>query len=169
MSRLQERQHPVNHRSVRTTRRTPAGDAFSELVVRLFRLNGLLAAEGEALTRPAGQTTARWQVMAMIEHEPATVARIARTLGLARQSVQRVADALEAGGLVAYADNPHHRRARLVGLTSAGRTSLEAIQADQRPWADRLGATIGEADLRRTNAQLDHVLEVLMTGRAERT
>ncbi|HSS35790.1 MAG TPA: MarR family transcriptional regulator, partial [Patescibacteria group bacterium] len=65
--------------------------------------------------------------------------------------------------------NPHHRRARLVGLTSAGRTSLEAIQADQRPWADRLGATIGEADLRRTNAQLDHVLEVLMTGRAERT
>ena len=169
MSRLQERQPPVKHRSIRATRRTPAGDAFSELVVRLFRLNGLLAAEGEALTRPAGQTTARWQVMAMIEHEPATVARIARTLGLARQSVQRVADALEAGGLVAYADNPHHRRARLVGLTSAGRTSLEAIQADQRPWADRLGATIGEADLRRTNAQLDHVLEVLMTGRAERT
>ena len=81
----------------------------------------------------------------MIEHEPATVARIARTLGLARQSVQRVADALEAGGLVAYADNPHHRRARLVGLTSAGRISLDAIQADQRPWADRLGATIGES------------------------
>ena len=159
MSRLQERQHPVNHPRVRTTRRTPAGDAFSELVVRLFRLNGLLAAEGEALTRPTGQTTARWQVMAMID----------RTLGLARQSVQRVADALEAGGLVAYADNPHHRRARLVELTRAGRISLDAIQADQRPWADRLGATIGESDLRRTNAQLDRVLEALMTGRSERT
>ena len=39
---------------------------------------------------------------------------------LARQSVQRVADALEAGGLVGYADNPRHRRARL-GRADPGR------------------------------------------------
>jgi DNA-binding MarR family transcriptional regulator len=133
--------------------------------VHLIRLNGILAAEGEALARPAGQTTARWQVLAMVENGPHTVARIAKTLGLARQSVQRVADALETAGLVRYVDNPNHRRAHLVTLTEEGRTALASIQAEQRPWADRLGATIGEPSLRRANAILDRVLEVLSANR----
>src|SRR5919197_5544222 len=97
--------------------RTPAGEALSQLVVRVFQLNGLLTAAGDALARPAGQTTARWRVLAAVEAEPASVARIARAWSLARQSVQRVADDLERAGLVAYEDNPNHRRAKLVRLT----------------------------------------------------
>jgi DNA-binding MarR family transcriptional regulator len=146
--------------------RTPAGDAFSGLIVRLFRLNGILAAEGETLARPAGQTTARWQLLAAIEEGPATVAQIARTLGLARQSVQRVADALEGAGLVAYDDNPRHRRARLVALTEEGRAALATIQAAQRPWADAIGAAVGERNLRQATAQLDRVLAVLGARRS---
>ena len=147
--------------------RTAAGDAFSELVVRLFRLNGLLAAEGETLARPTGQTTARWQVLAMVEDASLTVAQIARTLGLARQSVQRVADALEQVGLVTYEDNPRHRRARLVTLTDEGRVTLSTIQAAQRPWADTLGRSVGERELRKAIIVLDRVLEV-MTARRPR-
>lgn len=165
MSKVPERQYPVNEPAGSGRSRTPAGDAFSALVVRLFRLNGLLAAEGETLTRPAGQTTARWQVMAAAEDAPVTVAQIARTLGLARQSVQRVADALEAAGLVRYEDNPRHRRARLVALTDAGRATLSAIQVAQRPWADALGAAIGETYLRQANAQLDRILGELAARR----
>jgi DNA-binding MarR family transcriptional regulator len=141
--------------------RTAAGDAFSGLVVRLFRLNGILAAEGDALARPTGQSSARWQVLAMVEGGPMTVAQIARTLGLARQSVQRVADALEATGLVGYEENPRHRRARLARLTDEGRAVLERIQAAQRPWADELGGAVGERDLQRANATLDRVLAAL--------
>jgi len=147
--------------------RTAAGEAFSELVVRLFRLNGLLAAEGETLARPTGQTTARWQVLAMVEDASLTVAQIARTLGLARQSVQRVADALEQVGLVTYEDNPRHRRARLVTLTDEGRVTLSTIQAAQRPWADTLGRSVGERELRKAIIVLDRVLEV-MTARRPR-
>lgn len=165
MSKVPERQHPVNKSGTKSAVRTPAGDAFSGLVVRLFRLNGLVAAEGETLARPAGQTTARWQVMAMVEEAPLTVAQIARILGLARQSVQRVADALEAAELVRYEDNPRHRRARLVTLTGKGRASLATIQAEQRPWANALGATVGERDLRRATAVLDRVLEVMNARR----
>ena len=165
MSTIRNRQHPVKSSDAIRAARTPAGDAFSELVVHLLRLNGILAAEGEALARPAGQTTARWQVLAMVEDAPHTVARIAKTLGLARQSVQRVADALEAAGLVRYVDNPNHRRARLVSLTDEGRAALASIQAEQRPWADRLGAAVGEPSLRRANAILDRVLEVLSASR----
>src|SRR5215218_9479719 len=139
MSTMPQRQHPVKLSAAESGRRTAAGDAFSALVPRVFRLNGILEAEGDAIARPAGQTTARWQLLAMVEHEPATVARTARTLGQARQSVQRVADVLEAEGLVAYADNPSHRRARLVTLTDAGRAALATIQAAQRPWANAVG------------------------------
>jgi DNA-binding MarR family transcriptional regulator len=125
----------------------------------------MLAAEGDALTRPARQTTARWQVLASVEDGPTTVAGIARTLGLARQSVQRVADALAAAGLVEFADNPHHRRARLVTLTERGRSALASIQAAQRPWADALGAEIGEQRLHEVNALLDEVLATLRARR----
>lgn len=168
MSNVAERQHPVNNGARSSTGRTPAGDAFSALVVRLFRINGLLAAEGEALTRPTGQSTARWQVLASVEETPATVAQIARILGLARQSVQRVADALETAGLVRYTDNPRHRRARLVELTAQGRGVLGRIQADQRPWADALGAAIGERHLAQTNTLLDRVLAKMAAAASAR-
>ena len=166
MSNVAERQHPVNEIAQESAARTPAGDAFSGLVVRLFRLNGLIAAEGEMLARPAGQTSARWQVLAMIEEAPLTVAQIARTLGLARQSVQRIADALEGAGLIRYEDNPRHRRARLATLTEEGRATLATIQAAQRPWADALGAAVGERDLRRAVTVLDRLLEVMAPRRS---
>ncbi len=102
----------------------------------------------------------------MVEGGPVTVAQIARTLGLARQSVQRVADALEWTGLIAYEDNPRHRRARLVSMTEPGREALSMIQAAQRPWADELGATVGERDLRRANATLDRTLAALTARRS---
>jgi DNA-binding MarR family transcriptional regulator len=168
MTTIPKRQHTVNATNEERGRRTPAGDAFSGLVVRSIRLNGLLAAEGDALARPAGQTSARWQVLAMVEDIPATVAGIARTLGLARQSVQRVADSLEAAGLIVYTDNPHHRRARLVALTQNGRATLTAIQAAQRPWANSIGAAIGERELSRVNVVLDQVLQAVTAAQGRR-
>jgi DNA-binding MarR family transcriptional regulator len=145
--------------------RTEAGDAFSGFVVRILRLHGLLSAAGDALARPAGQTAARWQVLAMIEEESHSVAETARTLGLARQSVQRVADLLEAEGLIVYEANPRHRRARLMTLTEAGRRALGAIQARQRPWADAIGAAAGARRLWRMNDDLDRVLAALAAPR----
>jgi DNA-binding MarR family transcriptional regulator len=183
MGKVPDRQHAVNiratdpggseggtgHESTLAWRppRTPAGDAFSGLAFRVLRLAGILEAAGDALARPAGQSTARWQVLAAVEGQPASVAGIARALGLARQSVQRVADALEAGGLVGYEDNPRHRRARLVRLTPEGRVVLAAIQAAQAPWADGLGARVGTEKLDRANRVLDQVLAALAAS-AER-
>ena len=141
--------------------RTPAGDAFSMLVIRIFQLNGRLGAAGDALAKPAGQSTARWQVLASIQGQPRTVADIARALELARQSVQRTADLLADEGLAAYEDNPGHRRAKLLRLTPAGESTLATIQAEQRVWADRLGAKVGKADLERAAAILDRVSAAL--------
>jgi DNA-binding MarR family transcriptional regulator len=159
MSTLPERQHAVNPSD--QIGRTPAGEAFSALVVQLFRAHGQLVAAGDTLARPAGQTTARWQVLAAIEDAPATVARIARAMALTRQSVQRVADLLAAEGLAVYQANPAHRRAKLLALTPRGREALGVIQAGQRVWADAVGAEMGEADLRRAGEVLSRVLAAM--------
>ena len=112
---------------------------------------------GEALAKPAGQTLARWLVLEAVQDTPATVAQVARTLHLARQGVQRLADVLVRDGLAVYQDNPAHRRAKLVRLTPQGRSTLRAIQAAQAAWADALGAQLGEADLRQASVLLDRV------------
>jgi DNA-binding MarR family transcriptional regulator len=155
-----KRQNAVNRRR-RSSRRTPAGDAFSWFAIQVIRLSARLTAAGDALARPAGQTSARWLVMAAVEHEPATVARIARVLGLTRQSVQRVADLLELEGLAWFIDNPEHRRARLLQLTPRGRAALATIQAAQREWANELGAEIGADGLTQASSVLDRVLDAL--------
>jgi DNA-binding MarR family transcriptional regulator len=166
MSTVPIRQDAVNQSGPEPGLRTAAGDAFSDLVVRVFRLNGLLSAAGDDLAGTVGQSSARWQVLAMVEEGPRTVAETARTLGLARQSVQRIADLLEAAGLVAYGDNPHHRRARLFGLTPVGRATLGSIQSAQRPWAEHLGSVVGERRLREAIGVLDRVLTALGSSRS---
>lgn len=141
--------------------RTPAGDAMSELVVHVFRLNGLLTAAGDAIADPVGQSTARWRVLAAIDEEPMTVAQIARAWWLARQSVQRLADLLVDDGLARYEDNPTHRRAKLVRITPRGAKTLRRIRLAQKAWADQLGAEIGEAELRIVNERLPAVITTL--------
>lgn len=161
--RVVRRQDAVNSDS-QPASRTPAGDAFSELVVQVFQLDGLLAAAGDALAKPAGQTSARWRILAAVEDAPSTVSQIARAWGLARQSVQRVADALVRDGWAVYEENPGHRRAQLVRITPQGRRALRRIQAAQRSWANALGAEIGEADLRQASSVLARVLPALRAG-----
>jgi DNA-binding MarR family transcriptional regulator len=75
----------------------------------------------------AGQTQARWQVMWIAATGRFSVATVARRLGLARQSVQRVADAIVADGLATFQPNPDHRRSPLLILTDVGQTVLDTI------------------------------------------
>ncbi|BBE74672.1 MarR family winged helix-turn-helix transcriptional regulator [Oharaeibacter diazotrophicus] len=131
-------------------------DVFSHpvdaLVLEVFRLNGALLASGDALTRPLGLTSARWQVLGAVagDGEGATVSRIARGMGLARQSVQRVVDDLADAGLVALEDNPHHKRARLVVLTDEGRRRFAAAGAAWTPVAELLAGLVPADDLAQT-------------------
>jgi DNA-binding MarR family transcriptional regulator len=159
---VRERQHDVN-RPVRPPR-TTAGDALTEFVVEVAGFGAFITAAGEALARSGGQTLARWVILDAVEDGPATVAQIARRRGIARQAVQRVADLLVADGLAAYAENPKHRRAKLLRPTSRGREVLRLISEAQQPWADALGAEIGEAKLRRALGLVSDV-RIAVVGR----
>jgi len=121
-------------------KRTPAGDALTDLVLDLFRLNNLLLTGGDRLVAGLGLTSARWQILGAIvaAERPQPVAWLARDLGANRQNVQRIVNDLEKEGLVAFEPNPHHRRAQLVVLTDKGRQTFDAAMRLQGPWIDNL-------------------------------
>jgi DNA-binding MarR family transcriptional regulator len=148
--------------------RTQVGQAFTQLILEVFRLNGRLLSAGDALTRSVGQTSARWQVLGALDEEGRTVADIGRRMGLARQSVQRTADLLEADGLVSYADNPAHQRAKLATLTSRGRATLDTITSRQIAWANRVANGLSEGDLQHAIRALRQVRQA-MEASNERT
>jgi DNA-binding MarR family transcriptional regulator len=141
--------------------RTPAGDALTELVLKTFRLNGLFLDAAEQIARPAGLTAAWWQVLGAVLDEPRSVAGIAREMGLARQSVQRVADLLTARGLAEYRPNPAHQRAKLMAPTSAGWAAIRALGGTQHEWANRVAGAVGVRDLERAVAVVDQLITVL--------
>ena len=126
---------------------TPQGARVTDLVLDVFRLNGLLLAEGDRLGADIGLTSARWQILGALDDGPRTVPQIARAMGLTRQGAQRTVNVLAAEGLVDQRDNPDHKRAKLVALTAEGRRRLDAITARQVHWARDLAAGLDPADL----------------------
>jgi DNA-binding MarR family transcriptional regulator len=118
----------------------PPGQALTAMMREVCRLHGLWLAAGERLTHPLGLSSARWQVLSALylAGEPLPVAYIARHMGLTRQSVQRTVDILAAEGLVAFADNPHHRRAKLVRFTPQGSRTMDEVHRLQSVWANDL-------------------------------
>jgi len=117
-----------------------SGAAVTALVLETFRLNGRLLAAGDALVRGLGLTSARWQVLGAIAVAPVplSVAQIARLMGLTRQAVQRLANDMERDGLLRFAINPYHQRAKLVVMTPRGQTVYGAAMKRQAPWAQAL-------------------------------
>ena len=129
------------------TPHTPAGRAFTALIIQTFRLNGELLGAGDRLCADLGLTSARWQVMGALDGGPLPVAHIARNMGLTRQAVQRVADELAREGFIAFSDNPHHRRAKLAGLSPKGRASLDEVSSRQAAWANGIAEGLDPASI----------------------
>jgi DNA-binding MarR family transcriptional regulator len=146
------------------TKRTLAGDALTDLVLDLFRLNSLLLTAGDRLVARLGLTSARWQILgAMVAAErPQPVAWLARDMGANRQNVQRIINDLEKDGLVAFEANPHHRRAQLVVLTDKGRQTFDAAMRLQVPWINSLSEGLAVKDL-----QTMHKLIIALRRRLE--
>ena len=81
---------------------------------------------------------------------PLTVPQIAQMRPTSRQRMQRLADELEAEALVAFIDNPRHRRSKLVRLTAKGDARYREWSARLLAIASTMGAGLSERDLRRS-------------------
>src|SRR5579864_74807 len=131
------------------TKRTPAGDALSGLMLDLFRLYSLILTAGDRLVAGLGLTSARWQILGAIvaAERPQPVAWLARDMGANRQNVQRIVNDLHQEGLVAFEANPHHRRAQLVILTHKGKQAFDAAMRLQAPWINSLSGGLSVKDI----------------------
>jgi DNA-binding MarR family transcriptional regulator len=119
---------------------TPKGRVYRDILAEVFRLRALMLESAEDLTAPVGLTSARWQILGAIEDEPATVAHVARGLGLTRQAVQETSDAMAREGLVRFLDNPDHKRARLMTPTDKARKALDYLRPRELQFANLMGA-----------------------------
>ena len=156
---------------MKRAKRTTEGDALTDLVLDLFRLDSLLLTAGDRLVAPLGLTSARWQVLGAIvsAERPQPVAWLARDLGGNRQNVQRIINDLHREGLVSFEVNPHHRRAQLVVLTEAGRRAFEAAMELQAPWINELSEGLSVKDIRIVHRVITALRDKLEGGRDDKS
>lgn len=122
------------------SKHTQVGAVMTELVLETFKLNGRLLAVGDKLVKPLGLSSARWQILGAIHfaETPQPVAQLARSMGLTRQGVQRIANELEKDGLVSFQPNPNHKRAQLVVMTDEGKSAYASADQNQVRWVNDL-------------------------------
>ena len=81
---------------------------------------------------------------------PLTVPQIAQMRPTSRQRMQRLADELEADGLVRFIDNPKHRRSKLVQLTPKGDARYRELHVRLLSVASTMAVALSEAEIRKT-------------------
>jgi DNA-binding MarR family transcriptional regulator len=86
-------------------------------------------------------------------------------MGLYRQAVQPLVDALAKDGLVEFIDNPDHRRAKLIRMTSAGRRAYVEALSRQVDWSNRTASGLSAQTLAQTN---DFLVELIARLREAR-
>jgi DNA-binding MarR family transcriptional regulator len=140
------------------------------LADEVLRLNGRLAAVNGDRGETEGLTGAQALVLTAVVNaeRPPTVPQIGRSLGHARQSVQRIANALIAQGLVASEENPDHKRAPLLLPTEAGRAIHGRLQDRAQVWVARVTAGIDPGDIAAATKTLRTLRERLEADMAAR-
>lgn len=139
--------------------RANKNEVFTEVVLEIFKLGGLLINEGDQLTEEYGITSARWKVLGAITlaNSPQTVPQIARTMGLTRQAVQRLVDVMYEEKLLEFQPNPEHKKAKLVSLTNKGVNIYSKLDKKQVKWARENSLNLTKKDLETTLSVLKKI------------
>ncbi|WP_260582877.1 MarR family winged helix-turn-helix transcriptional regulator [Sphingopyxis sp. PET50] len=136
--------------------RFPEFERFADEVARLRgRMRALYADTRAKSGLPEMELTVLTAVVNAAT--PPTVAQIGRSLGHPRQVVQRAANRLAELGLVAFADNPGHKRASLIVATEAGR-ELKAADHERAQAVTRAVLTHVDAQSFAEAAERMHII-----------
>ena len=143
----------------------PGAAAVTQLVLRVFRLNGVLLHRGDQLVAPLGLTSARWQMLGAIAlaGTPLTAPQIAEAMGVTRQGAQKQLNMLLEQGLVEARPNPAHRRSPLYVLTPQGLALYRQADALWAAQAVELAALIPSAQAHAATGTLETMLHELHT------
>lgn len=135
------------------------GPVFTDIVLEVFKLGGLLVSEGDHMSSEYGLTSARWKILGALSltGETQTVPQIARSMGLTRQAVQRLVDAMHQDELLSFQCNPDHKRAKLISLSERGETIFSKLNEKQSGWAMQCSTGISKAELETTLSVLQRI------------
>lgn len=141
------------------------GELLTDIILKIFHLNGALNAVGDQITAEFGLTSARWKVMGAIavSQTMLCVPDIAIKMGLSRQAVQRLVNEMNQSKLVMYTDNPNHRRSKYIELTKHGQHIYKQVEHIQRPWAKGLSQQLAPQNLSATLSTLEQLSQILKT------
>ena len=140
------------------------GPVFTEAVLEIFKLGGLLVNEGDLMTSEFGITSARWKILGAIAlpGKPQTVPQIAKTMGLTRQAVQRLVDAMHKDGFLKFQTNPEHKRAKLIKLSTLGEITYAALDQKQMVWATECSSSLSKEELDTTLSVLKNISDIYL-------
>lgn len=163
---------PTARRPTADRRRTarsaePRATTAYRLVVRTLDAYFALREAGRRLGAVSERGGGTWGLLRILaEGGPTTVPRIADLRGVTRQRIQQIVDELADAGLVVLADNPRHRRSRLVTLTREGRRRFDVVDARVRAAAVEHTRAIASADLGAAVRSLEALLDSLASAGA---
>jgi len=116
------------------------------------------------LRREFATTLPRFDLMAQLAHFPdgLTMSDLSQRLMVTGGNVTGVTDSLERDGFVERLPMPGDRRARIVRLTTSGKTNFERMAAAHAGWVEELISGLEEAE----RQQLYRLLGTLKVGLA---
>jgi DNA-binding MarR family transcriptional regulator len=125
-----------------------------DLIVEVRAAFNALKSYSDAMIEDLGVTSAMRAVLEFLFTEgPHPVPRIAEAKSVTRQHIQILADALSEKGLVRFAENPGHKRSKLLELTPTGEELFASIRTREAKVLERLSGRI-PADQARQAAQV---------------
>lgn len=143
-----------------TRRQAGRESAIKSVIVEALRAYFRLRAAGRESGAVSPSGGGVWGLMRSLALEgPQTVPQLARSRPVARQHIQRLADELEADGLVHFIDNPAHKRSKLVQLTPSGEKEFARLDRALEKYAERISNGISEKDARTAAKVLNRLSE----------
>ena len=128
-----------------------AGAVLVGILVEVSRVFFRMRAAGAKIGAVTPGGAGRWGLMRSLKQEgPQTVPALARARPVARQHIQKLADAMLASGLIERIDNPGHRRSKLLRLTAKGESTFAAIDSRVSAVAARIAEGMVLRELRTT-------------------
>ena len=130
-------------------------DELTDIILKVFRLNGNLIESGNRLVQPLGLTSARWQILGAVaaSGKPTTCPQIAKTMGITRQGALKQLNLLEEEGLIETLENKNNERSPLYDLTPQGRKKYASAMSLQEKWVANLIQNLKQAEQKESAEQ----------------
>lgn len=145
---------------------TPKGAAESGETQDLAAFVGVVAGMSRFLTglagaapfKEGGLSLAEWAALSVIaERKSLTGTQLAKALGISRQRVNQIGDALRQSSFISIEPSAANAHSKLLRITAAGRSQLETVNAALLPKISQLAAAHPTA-LRRMERMLRQLI-----------